>query len=202
MKKKHPLYVFIMCSVVVLALSAMFLTGAGIHDDEVGDADYIAIFWTEGDHAEYLEELSDYYTMETEVFVFVDTMAGDDFRELVFTELGAHSEAFDIIVGEAEWLEAGVSRGHYVELTGWVEELETSGSFVRDIFLAAGEYPTGSGKYWAVPVAEGQGASVITYSQKHELALDWLEWFVRPDTQEMWAEIAGFSDDVDTMESK
>jgi hypothetical protein len=96
------------------------IRGEGNRDDVVGDADYIAIFWTEGDHAEYLEELSDYYTMETEVFVFVDTVPRSDYRAIAFNELAAHSEAFDIIVGEPEWLGEGVMRGHYVELTEWV----------------------------------------------------------------------------------
>jgi ABC-type glycerol-3-phosphate transport system substrate-binding protein len=127
---------------------------------KVGDADYIAIFWTEGDHAEYLEELSDYYTMETEVFVFVDTVPRSDYRAITFNELAAHSEAFDIIVGESVWLGEGVLRGHYVELTEWVKELGVDRSMVSEVLRASGEYPFGSGRYWAVPVSgEGLGWS-------------------------------------------
>ena len=189
MKAKCPLCVLV--TILVFVISAVILTGAGIHDDEVGDADYIAIFWTEGEHAEYLEELSDYYTMETEVFVFVDTMPGSDFREIVFTELGEHSEAFDIVVGESGWLEEGVSRGHFVELTGLVDELGAEASVAEGELSASGEYPEGSGRYWAVPVMGGQEAFVVAYSQKHELSLDWLEWFVKPETQAMWDELGG-----------
>jgi multiple sugar transport system substrate-binding protein len=63
--------------------------------------------------------------------------------------------------------------------------------------------------YFAMPegpmgrhaVFGGQGASVVAYSQKRELALDWLEWFVRPETQAMWGELGGFPGDVETLGS-
>ena len=176
MKKKRRMYIFITFPVLALAVSTMILTGAGDHDDEVGDADYIAIFWTEGDQAEYLEELSDYYTIETEVFVFVDTVPRSDFRAITFTELAAHSEAFDIIVGgDPGWLGEGVSRGHFVELTEWVKEWGVDRTMAGGVFSAAGEYPAGSGSYWAVPVS-GDG----------------LGWSYRRDMFEDAGEKAGF----------
>lgn len=168
-------FIFISVFIVSSILINTELSGEGNRDDEVGDADYIAIFWTEGDHAEYLEELSDNYTMETEVFVFVDTVPRSDFRAIISSELAAHSEAFDIIVGDPGLLGEGVSRRHYVELTGWVKERGVDRSMVSEVFSAAGEYPAGSGSYWAVPVS-GDG----------------LGWSYRKDKFEDAVEKAGF----------
>jgi multiple sugar transport system substrate-binding protein len=39
----------------------------------------------------------------------------------------------------------------------------------------------------------GQGASVVSYSKKKDLAMKWLEWFIRDDVQMEWARIGGYS---------
>ena len=48
----------------------------------------------------------------------------------------------------------------------------------------------------------GQGASIITYSKKKDLAFDWLKWFIKPETQAKWAELGGYSCDVKTLHSE
>lgn len=48
----------------------------------------------------------------------------------------------------------------------------------------------------------GQGASVVTYSKKKDLAMKWLEWFVRPDVQMEWAKLGGYTCHSATLESK
>ncbi len=39
----------------------------------------------------------------------------------------------------------------------------------------------------------GQGASIVTYSKKKDLAMKWLEWFIREDVQMEWAKMGGYS---------
>jgi len=39
----------------------------------------------------------------------------------------------------------------------------------------------------------GQGASVVTYSKKQDLAFKWLEWFIKEDTQMEWAKLGGYT---------
>ncbi len=47
----------------------------------------------------------------------------------------------------------------------------------------------------------GQGASVITYSKKKDLAMKWMEWFIRPEVQMKWAELGGYTCHIATLES-
>lgn len=47
----------------------------------------------------------------------------------------------------------------------------------------------------------GQGASVISYSKKQDLAMKWLEWFIRDDVQMEWARIGGYSCATSVLES-
>jgi multiple sugar transport system substrate-binding protein len=47
----------------------------------------------------------------------------------------------------------------------------------------------------------GQGASVVTYSKKQDLAMKWLEWFIRPEVQMKWAMMGGYSCHIETLES-
>ena len=39
----------------------------------------------------------------------------------------------------------------------------------------------------------GQGASIVTYSKKKDLAYKWMEWFIQPDVQAKWAKLGGNS---------
>ncbi len=48
----------------------------------------------------------------------------------------------------------------------------------------------------------GQGLSVVSYSKKKEMALEFLEWFVREDIQEKWAELGGYSCNKNILDSK
>ncbi|MFW6138166.1 MAG: extracellular solute-binding protein, partial [Spirochaetota bacterium] len=48
----------------------------------------------------------------------------------------------------------------------------------------------------------GQGASIVTYSKKKDLAFQWLEWFVRSDVQMKWAELGGYTCHKETLESE
>ncbi len=47
----------------------------------------------------------------------------------------------------------------------------------------------------------GQGASVVTYSKKKDLAMQWMEWFIRDDVQMEWARIGGYSCSKTVLES-
>jgi multiple sugar transport system substrate-binding protein len=47
----------------------------------------------------------------------------------------------------------------------------------------------------------GQGASVVTYSKKRDLAMQWLKWFIRDDVQMEWARLGGYTCHIKTLES-
>jgi len=47
----------------------------------------------------------------------------------------------------------------------------------------------------------GQGASVVTYSKKKDLAMKWMDWFIRPEVQMKWAELGGYTCHIKTLNS-
>ena len=80
-------------------------------------AQELTIFWAEWDPANYLQELVNDYTAETGVTVTVQTTPWSDFQTKTFAELNAHGDAYDMVVGDSQWLGAGSTGGHYVDLT-------------------------------------------------------------------------------------
>ena len=80
-------------------------------------AQELTIFWAEWDPANYLQELVNEYTAETGVTVTVQTTPWSDFQTKTFAELNAHGDAYDMVVGDSQWLGAGSTGGHYVDLT-------------------------------------------------------------------------------------
>src|SRR5215211_4634659 len=82
----------------------------------------LTIFWAEWDPANYLQELVNDYTAETGTTVTVQTTPWSDFQTKTFAELNAHGDAYDMVVGDSQWLGAASEGGHYVELTDFVKE--------------------------------------------------------------------------------
>ena len=51
--------------------------------------------------------------------------------------------------------------------------------------------PRGPGGHFAQ--LGGQGISVVTYSDEHDAALEYIKWFAQPEVQQKWWELGGFS---------
>ena len=47
----------------------------------------------------------------------------------------------------------------------------------------------------------GQGISVVKYSDKQDLALEYIKWFARPDVQQKWRDLGGYSCHNDVLNS-
>ncbi len=90
------------------------LAGAGALALTLGavpaSAQELTIFWAEWDPANYLQELVNDYTAETGVKVTVQTTPWPDFQTKAFTEFNAHGDAYDMVVGDSQWLGAGSTR--------------------------------------------------------------------------------------------
>ena len=80
-------------------------------------AEDLVIFWAEWDPANFLQELVNDYEAETGVSVTVETTPWSDFQTKAFTEFNARGSAYDMIVGDSQWLGAASEGGHYVDLT-------------------------------------------------------------------------------------
>jgi multiple sugar transport system substrate-binding protein len=111
-------------------------------------AQELTIFWAEWDPANYLQELVNDYTAETGVTVTVETTPWGDFQTKTFAELNAKGDAYDMVVGDSQWLGAASEGGHYVDLTDWVKEHGVDQSFVPATLQYFSLY---GGKYWSIP---------------------------------------------------
>src|SRR3954471_20226085 len=85
-------------------------------------AEELTILWAEWDPANYLQELVNEYEKETGTKVTVETTAWPGYQTKAFAELNAKSDAYDMIVGDSQWLGAGSTGGHYVDLTDFFKK--------------------------------------------------------------------------------
>lgn len=117
-------------------------------------AQELTIFWAEWDPANYLQELVNEYEAETGVKVTVETTPWSDFQTKTFTELNARGSAYDMVVGDSQWLGAASEAGHYVDLTEFFNKHNLGEVMAPATVKYYAEYPSSSGKFWAIP-AEG-----------------------------------------------
>ncbi len=115
-------------------------------------ADSLSIFWAEWDPATYLQELVLDFEKETGIKVTVETTPWSDFQTKTFREFAAKGDSWDMVVGDSQWLGAGATQGHYVELTDWFVKNGVDKAMAPATVVGYAEYPKGSKKYWAVPV--------------------------------------------------
>ncbi len=120
-------------------------------------AEELTIFWAEWDPANYLQELANIYTAETGVTVTVQTTPWPDFQTKTFAEFNAKGDAFDMVVGDSQWVGAGSTGGHYVDLTDFYAKHKVLDSMAPATVKSYAEYPGNSGKYWSIPL-EGDAA--------------------------------------------
>ena len=114
----------------------------------------LVIFWAEWDPANFLQELVNEYEAETGIEVLVETTPWSDFQTKAFTEFNAQGSAYDMIVGDSQWLGAASEAGHYVDLTEFFNANNLGEIMAPATVKYYAEYPGNSGTYWAVP-AEG-----------------------------------------------
>ncbi len=130
---------------ILAGLGLMLASGTAVSAQE------LTIFWAEWDPANYLQELVNDYAAETGVTVTVETTPWSDFQTKAFAELNAQGDAYDMIVGDSQWLGAATTAGHYVDLTDFVKQHGVDQTFVPATLLYYAQY---DGKYWSIP-AEG-----------------------------------------------
>jgi len=114
-------------------------------------AQELTIFWAEWDPANYLQELVNLYEAETGVKVTVETTPWADFQTKAFAEFNAKGSAYDMVVGDSQWLGAASEGGHYVDLTDFVKNNKVLDKMAPATVKFYSEYPGNSGKYWSIP---------------------------------------------------
>ena len=122
--------------------------------EEVAEISELNILWAQWDPADYLQELGLSYEEETGIKVNVIQEPWGSFGDLFFNEMAAQGDSWDMVVGDSQWLGQGAEQGHYVNMTDFLNSTGLAASVTPATLTYYGEYPTGSGEYWAFP-AEG-----------------------------------------------
>ncbi len=145
----------------------------------------LTIFWAEWDPANQLQELAEYYLEETGVEVIVETTPWGDFQTKTFNEFAAKGDGFDMVVGDSQWVGAGVKGGHYVELTNFFRKHRVAGKMAEATVAAYAEFPKGAKRYWAVPL-EGDA---VGWSYRKD-------WFTNPKEMKAFRKKYGYKLDI------
>lgn len=109
------------------------------------------ILWAQWDPADYLQQVANKYTEETGIKVNVIQEPWGSFGDRFFTEMAAKGTAWDMVIGDSQWLGQGATQGHYINLTDFLTSTGIKDTVTEATLTYYGEYPTGSGQYWAYP---------------------------------------------------
>jgi multiple sugar transport system substrate-binding protein len=111
----------------------------------------ITILWAQWDPADFLQEIGNMYEAETGIKVNVIQEPWGSFGDLFFTEMSAQGSSYDMVVGDSQWLGQGATQGHYIDMTDFLVGTGIADTVTPATLTYYGEYPTGTGSYWAYP---------------------------------------------------
>ncbi len=163
-----------------------------------GGVTELSILWAQWDPADYLQQIGDMYEEETGIAVNVVQEPWDSFQTRFFTEMAAGGDAWDLVVGDSQWLGDGSQNGHYMEITDFLNETGIADTVTPATMTYYGEYPAGSGRYWAYPTegdADGWAYRKDLFENPDEMAAFEDEYgypLAVPETYEQMMDIAQF----------
>jgi multiple sugar transport system substrate-binding protein len=138
-----------------LILVAMVLTLFGIGAATATPADRavteLTIFWAQWPPADYLQEIGNRYEAETGIKINVVQEPWGSFYDRMSAEWAAKGDAYDMVVGDSQWLGQGAEQGHYMELTDFMKSNGIDQTVTPATLKYYGEFPANSGRYWAYP---------------------------------------------------
>ncbi len=103
----------------------------------------LSILWAQWDPADYLQQIGNMYEAETGIKVNIVQEPWGSFQTRFFTEMAAGGEAWDMVVGDSQWLGDGSQNGHYMELTDFLNSTGIAGTVTPATLTYYGEYPDG-----------------------------------------------------------
>jgi multiple sugar transport system substrate-binding protein len=107
-------------------------------------------------------------------------------------EWAAQGDAYDMVVGDSQWIGQGVEQGHYVDLTDFLVSEGIAETVTPATLQYYAEYPTGSGRYYAYPTegdAVGWAYRKDLFEDPQNMA-DFEAKYGRPlQPPETWAEL-------------
>ncbi|MGA3123138.1 MAG: extracellular solute-binding protein [Polyangiaceae bacterium] len=111
----------------------------------------LTIWWAQWAPADGLQDLAGEFGRKETVDVLVHQIPWANFQDQVFQEFGKSQTAFDIVVGDSQWLGRGATKGLYVDLTDWLPSAVDIKSLHPVALKYLAEYPTGSPHYYGAP---------------------------------------------------
>jgi multiple sugar transport system substrate-binding protein len=156
------------------------------------------ILWAQWDPADYLQQLAADYEAETGIKVNVIQEPWGTFQDRFFAEMAAGGDAWDMVIGDSQWLGQSTTAGYYVDLTEFLTETGIKDTVTPATLTYYGEYPVGSGTYWAYPTegdANGWAYRKDLFEDPEEMAAFEAEYgypLAVPETYEQFMDIANF----------
>jgi multiple sugar transport system substrate-binding protein len=111
----------------------------------------LTIWWAQWAPADGMQELANEFGQKENVEITVHQVPWANFQDQVFQEFGKSQTAFDIVVGDSQWLGRGATKGLYVDLTEWLPSAIDIKTLHPVALKYLAEYPTGSPHYFAAP---------------------------------------------------
>lgn len=116
-----------------------------------GNVTELNILWAQWDPADYLQQIGNMYEQETGIKVNIIQEPWGSFGDRFFTEMAAGGDAWDMVIGDSQWLGQSSTQGHYLELTDFLVSEGIADTVTEATLTYYGEYPSGSGQYWGYP---------------------------------------------------
>src|SRR5438093_9770528 len=136
-------------TIVLLTLCALMVTSGLVVQPAKAAVTELKISWAQWAPADDLQTLVKDYEAKTGIKVTVIQEPWGSYLNRVTAEWTAKGDAFDMLVGDSQWLGQGATQGHYVELTDFMKTNDLAKTVTPATLQYYGEYPAGSGKYWA-----------------------------------------------------
>jgi multiple sugar transport system substrate-binding protein len=136
---------------VTILLTLIVGTGGVAAAPSARQVTELTILWAEWDPANYLQEMGNRYEAETGIKVNVIQEPWGSFYDRMAAEWAAKGDAYDMVVGDSQWIGQAVEQGHYMDLTDFMVENGIQETVTPATLQFYGEYPAGSGKYYAYP---------------------------------------------------
>lgn len=159
-------------SFLILVLVALMAMTFGV-PASAQDVTELNIWWAEWDPANYLQQVGNDYEAATGIKVNVVQTPWGSYFDRVAAEWAAQGTAFDMVVGDSQWVGQGVTEGHYVDMTEFLTSTGIKDTVTSGTLTAYGEYPTGSGTYYAYPTegdANGWAYRMDLFENPDEMA--------------------------------
>ncbi len=163
-----------------------------------GGVTELKIIWAQWDPANYLQQMGNLYEQETGVKVTIIQEPWGTFGDRFFTAMAAKSTEWDGVVGDSQWLGTGATSGYYVDMTEFLTSTGIKDTVTPATLTYYGEYPTGSGTYWAYPTegdADGWAYRRDLFEDPEEMAAFKAEYgydLAVPTTYAQFMDIAKF----------